>query len=129
MAKTPVILRKAQQVNIQIDKGSTFRTVLTWKIGPVATAVPKDITGYTARMQIRADVDGTIILHELTTSNGGISVGGADGKVSLLILDTASTAFTWNDAVYDLELIDTPGTGDVRRLLYGDVEAFNEATK
>ena len=88
----------------------------------------RQLTGYTARMQIKADIDSTNVLHLLTTEDGGISIDGVNGKISLYISDTDSTAFTFNDAVYSLELIDTGDTGDVRRLVYGEVETFNEVT-
>ena len=127
MAKTIVIKRKAVQVDMQIDKGSTFRSDLIWLIGTPLT--PKDLTGWTARMQLRLDIDDTEILHELTTENGGILIDGANGKISLFISDTDSTAFDWEEAVYGLELIDTQNTNDVRRLTYGVLSAFDEVTR
>lgn len=127
MAKTPIVPRKAQQLNIEIDKGSTFRASLVWKVGE--PAVPKDLTGYTGRMQIRPDVDSPTIYHEMTTANGGISIDGPNGKISLFISDTDSTGFDWDDAVYGLELIDSAGNSDVRRLVFGDVTAFDEVTR
>jgi len=127
MAKTPTVSRKAVALNIEIDKGSTFRTTLIWMIGE--PAVIKDLTGYTARMQMRPDVDSEIILHEMTTEDGGIEIDGVNGKINLFIGDDTSTAFDWNEAVYGLELIDSGGSDDVRRLTYGNIEAFDETTR
>lgn len=123
----PTIPRKAQQINIQIDKGSTFRSQIIWSVGD--PALPKNLTGYTGRMQIRSDIDSTEILHELTTENGGIILDEPNGKITLFISDSDSTAFVWNDGVYGLEMIDTADTEDVRRLIYGDIECFDEVTR
>ena len=127
MAKTPIVPRKAQKLNIEIDKGSTFRSSLIWLIG--TPSIPKPLTGYKARMQIRTDEDSVTILHEMTTENGGIAIDEPNGKISLFISDSASAAFDWDEAVYGLELIDDADTGDVRRLVYGEIEAFNEVTR
>jgi len=127
MAKTPIVPRKSQALNIEIDKGSTFRSDLIWKEGVSET--PKDLTGYTARMQIRPDIDSETILHEMTTENGGIAITELEGKISLFISDTDSTAFDWEEGVYGLELIDTAGSNDVRRLVRGEVATFDEVTR
>lgn len=127
MAKTPIVPRKTQALNIQIDKGSSFRSALIWKINE--PAVPKDLTGYTARMQLRDSVDSNTILHSMTTENGGIAITGVEGKIALFISDTDSTLFDFDEAVYDLELIDSGGSGDVRRLVEGQVTLFDEVTR
>jgi len=112
---------------MEVDKGSTFRADLVWKVGDPAT--PKNLTDYTARMQIRPDIDSDIIFHELTTENGGISIDPLEGRISLFISDTDSTDFDWEDGVYGLELIDAGDTNDVRRLTRGFVTAFDETTR
>lgn len=127
MAKTPIVPRKAQKLNIQIDKGATFKSALIWKIGDPSVA--KDLTGYTGRMQLRESIESTTVLHSMTTENGGISIDGPTGTIQLFISDTDTTAFDFDEAVYDLELIDTGDTGDVRRLVEGDVELFDEVTR
>lgn len=127
MAKTPVVPRKAQKLNIQIDKGSTFHSALIWKIGD--PALPKPLTGYTARMQLRSSIESETILHSMTTENGGISITALEGKIELTISAPDSTLFDFEEAVYDLELIDTGGSGDVRRLVEGDVALFDEVTR
>jgi hypothetical protein len=124
---TPKISCKSQQVDICIEKGATFDSTLTWKIGDPSLA--KDLTGYTARMQIRSNIDDTTILHEMTTEDGGVILGGVLGTIDLYISDTDTSAFTWAEAVYDLELIDAGNTGFVRRFVYGDVETTDEVTR
>lgn len=95
--------------------------------GEVLYHPPVDLTGYTARMQIRETLDATIILATLTTENGGITLGGAAGTIDLL-LDAAATALLdFTNAVYDLELVDTAGV--VTRLLSGAVTLSKEVTR
>lgn len=112
------------KLNFKAKKGGTFRPVLTVRD---ANNALMDFTSYTARMQIRATVDGATVLHELTTENGGITLGGAAGTITLRITDVDTTAFAWDSAVYDLELIE-PG-GDVVSFLEGSVVFKDEVTR
>lgn len=119
--------RQSTELALEIDKGSTFRHTVTWKSGPTGSETLVDLTGATARMQIRSDVTNDTILHEMTTENDGITLGGALGTIELHISDTDSTLFAWTKGVYGLEII--LSTGDVRRLLRGKVKAFDETTR
>jgi hypothetical protein len=114
-----------RKVKLTIDQGSTFRKKLIWKAG--TPAVPVDLTGYTARMQIREKLDATAVLKELTTANGGITLGTTNGEINLYISAVDTTAFTWSAGVYDLEMI-APG-GDVKRLIEGSVVVLKEVTR
>ena len=130
MAKIPTIERRSQQVNIEIDKGSTFRAyIIINDVDDQGVKTPKDLTGYTARMQIRSAIDSDTVLHTMTTENGGFSITALDGRIDFYISDTDSTAFDFEDAVYDFEAIDSGDTGDVVRYIYGDVKAFDEVTR
>lgn len=115
---------QAGKLNLVIEQGTTFNPVLTYA-DSAGTAI--DLTGYTARMQIRLKRTSTAFLHELTTEGVGITLGGVAGTIALLISATDTTAFTFTTAVYDLELI-TAG-GIVTRLLQGSVTLSTEATK
>lgn len=119
---------QAGKLNIVIEQGTTFNPVLTYTDNSTP-AVPIDLSGYTARMQIRAQQADTAVIvgGDLTTENGGITLGGAAGTIALLITDTITTAFTFSNAVYDLELID--GSGIVIRLLTGSVTLSTETTR
>jgi hypothetical protein len=88
---------------------------------------PVDLTGYTARMQIRETVDDEDVVLELTTENGGITLGGTNGQITLLIDADDTAALTVDKAVYDLELID--GSGIVTRLVSGEITVTKEVTR
>ena len=66
---------------------------------------PVDLTGFTARMQIRSDIDSTAVIAELTTANSGIVIDNTQKTITLLISATNTALFSFTTAVYDLELV------------------------
>lgn len=95
--------------------------------GEVLYHPPVNLTGFTARMQIRETVESTTVLHSLTTENGGITLGGAAGTIALTISATDTAAFTFDTAVYDLEIIS--GSGVVTEVMSGTVTLGDEVTR
>lgn len=85
---------------------------------------PVDLTGATARMQIRAGLGGAVLL-ELTTENGGLAITGP-GTLTRTLSATETAALTWTDGVYDLEVEYADGT--VQRYLQGAVTVSREVT-
>jgi hypothetical protein len=108
----------------EIEQGATFNPILTWK-DENDTVI--NLTDFTARMQIRQSVNSSTVLEELTTENGGITLGGVLGTITLLISASDTAAYTWKTGVYDLELISP--TGIVTRLLQGTVIVSPEVTR
>lgn len=118
----------AGKVNLDVDQGATFSKRLTWKTGAsVGAAAPVNLTGYTARMQIRQSVDASAVMLELTTANGGITLGGAAGTIDLLATAAQTAALRAGRAHYDLELVSAGGV--VKRLTYGTVTISPEVTR
>ena len=108
--------------NIICEQGATFQRNLLWQ----SNGVPNDLTGYTARMQVRTDYASTTIVVELTTENSRISLGGTAGTIALTIPATITAALTPAVYVYDLELI----IGSiVYRLVQGKFSVNPEVTK
>lgn len=88
---------------------------------------PVDLSaGWTARMQLRESVDSTTFLWEMTTENGGISLG-ADGAVNLTILPINTADFDFTTAVGQPELISP--TGEVTRLASIQFSLNKESTR
>lgn len=71
---------------ITIVQNGTFRKRLVWKAG--TPKVPVDLTGCTARAQIRPDYNSDVqLIEELNTTNGGLTLGGVDGTIDFYISD------------------------------------------
>jgi hypothetical protein len=109
-------------VNFVCPQGATFRRTLTWKIGHN----PINITGYSARMQVRETHESSNVLISLT-SNSGITLGGSAGTIALYISNTETSNIRAGLYVYDLELI-SPNT-DVTRLIEGKFDVTPEVTR
>lgn len=88
---------------------------------------PKNLTGYTARLQIRPKLDSTEILLELTTENAGIVIDNVDKTISLYISAINTAIIDWTSGVYSLELVSS--TGVVETILNGDVVVKREVTR
>ena len=109
-----------------------------WEIDGVAV----NLTGYTARAQIRTAFNSATSLASWTTENGKIVLGGALGTVTLVVSDT-ETAALWVAGLalcgridgrgaymlgyFDLELI--PPSSAVRRFIQGEAWIIPEATQ
>lgn len=116
----------AGEYDLTMEQGATFDRLLTYKPDGVN---PADLTGYTARMQVRkrlATPDPPML--ELTTENGRITLGGAAGTIRLYVTDEDTMSeLEGRRGVYDLEL-QTPG-GEVIRLLEGTVTIDPNVTR
>ena len=98
-----------------IEQGATFQQVLTLKD---SSGTLINLTVFTSgEMDLRANPESDTAIVTLTTANGGITLGGSAGTVTLLISATNTANLTAQDGVYDLEI--TSGTGVVSRLLEG----------
>ena len=113
-------------IDLDVYKGSTFVKIIQWKTGTPPVAV--NLTGCTARMQIRKAVNDTTVLDTLTTENGKLVIHEPlNGKFKIVISAATSTAYTFTSAVYDLEIIFTDGT--VTRVIEGCLIAAPEVTR
>lgn len=111
----------AGKYDIVIEQGATFSRVITWKD---ASGTPVDLTGYSARMEVRNSVaSGQPIL--ALTSGQGITLGGTAGTITLSISAVDTAALDFSNARYDLELVQG---SNVKRLLKGTVTLDREYT-
>lgn len=112
------------KVKLTIYQGATFRKRFTWK---TAGDAPINLTGCTARMQVRPDTSSPFVLLDLTSGNGRITLGGAAGTIDLHLTAVETAALAWDGGVYDLEIEDA--SGGVTRLLSGSVKVSPEVTR
>jgi hypothetical protein len=113
----------AGTLDFTIEQGATFNLLLTWKID----GTPVNITNWTARLAARVDVEDSEVILSLTTSNGGITLGGAAGTISLNQTATQTALLPAGTYVYDLELISAVGA--VTRLVQGELDISPEVTR
>lgn len=114
------------RVPLRIQQGATFRRRVTVA---AASGDPVDLTGFTARMQVREDYPAETVMLEASTDDGRITVDGPAGVLWITVPPTATAALPrYGFGVYDLELV-SPDGGDVRRILEGDVEVTPEVTR
>lgn len=66
---------------------------------------PVNLSNYTARMQIRSDIDSDSVIYELTTENSGIVFDTTLKTITLNIPASNTAQFDFESAVYGLELI------------------------
>lgn len=108
-------------LDLDCYQGASFDYTLTWKTN--GTAV--NLTGYSARMQVRQTADATATV--LSISNGsGITLGGTAGTVLLEASATTTAALTAGQYVYDLELV---SGAYVTRLVEGNFVIYSEVTR
>jgi hypothetical protein len=119
--------------NIVSDQGATFAQTLTWKD---ANGTAINLTGYTARMQVREKYSSVHAVLSLTTENGRIALGGSAGTIALAVSAADMAALSIPDApgsppakslVYDLELV--AAGGQVTKLLMGTFTVRREVTR
>lgn len=109
---------------LYLYQGATFTRTITWKDEGGALV---DLTGFAARLHMRETIDSAAAFLTLTTENGGITLGGVAGSITLLASATDTSAITVTQGVYDLELV--AGNGTVTRLLEGLVAVVREVTR
>lgn len=112
------------ELDLVITQGATNRYSLRWKAGEA----PVDLTGYSARMQVRrgkSSQDAWLTL----TSPSGVQLT-SDGLITVVIAYAATEGELWDarDAgVYDLEL--TSPSGERTRFASGAVRVSHEVTR
>lgn len=109
--------------NMVCPQGSTFNQEMTYSIN----AVNVNLTGYTARMQVRDKHTSTSAVISLTTENSRITLGGSAGTITMSISAADTALLTPKTYVYDLELIS--GGGEVTRIIEGKFVVTPEVTR
>lgn len=88
---------------------------------------PVNLTGFTARLQIRAKLDDATVIKELTTENSGIVIDNTAKTIRLYINATDTASLNFTSAVYSLELVS--GGGEVTQLVNGNFTLVKEVTR
>lgn len=105
-----------------IEQGTTWTR--RWRITDPTNGTPRDLTEWTARAQVRAQITDAATLFEF--EDDGITCD-SDGYVTLAVTPVQSAAWTWRDGYFDVELVDP--TGQVARIAQGAVRVSPEVTR
>ena len=106
-----------QVVNISIEEGTDYTLSLLWT--DLSTNLPKNITSYTALLQVRATYDlSSPTLIEKSTALANIILGGSTGTIDVLFTHADTLNLLWSKAMYDL-LLTSPG-GVITKLVKGE---------
>ena len=124
--KTPVAATFIDADSFYIDADTVAQTY-TASTGLLTYFAPTDLTNYTARMTIKDEIGGTII-DTLTSAGGELIITAALGKVTITIAASVTATYTFDTAVYDLELVDDSPEPVVTRIVEGEIELCKEVT-
>lgn len=107
--------------DLTIEQGTTW--AYSWPITVDGASV--DLADWSARAQIRTSVMSPAVLYEWSTAKGNATF--SDSKVTLSLTPQETSAWTWIDAVYDIEVTDP--LGRVARIAGGRVVVSREVTR
>lgn len=113
-------MQQPSTYNLQIYQGSYFLRKFVYKIN----GSPADLTGYTARAQIRSSYAGAILATPTITIPTP-----TNGTIIFEIPATTTAALTASGGVWDMELVPPSGEDKVTRLVQGIVSISPEVTK
>ena len=106
----------SDQYNISAEQGSDLSFVLTYR---TAAGALVNLTGYTAKMQVRKNASASAAYISLTETSG-ITLGGALGTVTILVDSATLQGIQAGSYVYDLIL--NSNTGLEQKLITGTFE-------
>jgi hypothetical protein len=101
-----IVVNLAGRYDIICDQGSTLERTFVYRD---ASKNPINNSGWSARMQVRASFKSDAAVLDLSTDNGGIVLGGANGEIYVVASASAMAQLKAGNMVYDIELI-TPTT-------------------
>lgn len=120
-----------------IEQGATLSFELQYKD---STGTPIDLTGYTGRMQIRPSITSNTVLFQMNSTvrpdGTGLNFNGSNGvtppssgSIGVYISAYSSSLMTFNEAVYDIEIVSGSTYPVVTRLIEGTVKLSKEVTR
>ena len=94
----------AGQKNFEVDLNATFSFIIAYR-DENDTAI--DLTGASAKMQIRDQAGGTKLAVTLTSPSGGIVIDGPTGQITVTMTPTQTSKLFYPKSSYDLMLTDS----------------------
>jgi hypothetical protein len=94
----------AGQKNFEVDQNATFSFIVEYKDNNGAVI---DLTGSSAKMQVRDTKGGSKLAFTLTSPSGGIIIDPALGKVTTKITPTQTNKLFYPKSSYDIMITDS----------------------
>lgn len=122
----------AARYDVTIDQGATFFAGFVWSLpgvvgeSGVSVGDPVDLSGCSARMQIRAGYGKPVLVEVTTETAGEIELGGVNGSIHVTIPAGKTDLLVVRRAKYDLEVV---RGGQVVRVLAGSVAVNMNITR
>lgn len=125
---------KDNKYNMTMWQGSTFGMGI---IVQDTDGNVQNLTGFSARMQIRPSYRSGTIMETLTSANGEITVSASDGRLDLILSAERTAGIDVNLSngippktvyVYDLEIVHN-ATNTVSKILWGNLSVYGEVTR
>ena len=110
----------AVYANLSIDQGSDYQTTITVE---GSNGLPFDLTGYTARGQIRRNYTSTTAYNFTATIPNP-----TEGEINIFLDHTVSAAMKAGRYLYDVEIVQT-SSSDITRVIEGQVEINPRITR
>ena len=96
----------AGQKNFEVDQNATFSFIVEYKDN---NGLPIDLTGATAKMQVRDTKGGSKLAFSLTTPAGGITITPLLGKLTIKMTPTQTNKLFYPKSSYDVMVSDSNG--------------------
>lgn len=117
--------------NITCEQGATFVRLIEIEYPDPTdpeTYLDFDLSGFTARLQVRRTVESSTHFVNLTSGNGGIEMqpGGILNAMRIYMSDELTSTIP-SDGVYDLEI--ESASGEVSRVIRGSFTLIAQVTR
>jgi len=110
--------------DIEVDQEAYYSQLFTWKDSNLN---PQNITGFSAKMQIREDADDEDPALVTLQDGSGITLGGTAGTILVTMPASETASLPDGNLVYDLLIIDP--SNHPKRLLEGRVIVAKAVTR
>ena len=94
----------AVQKNFEVDQNTTFTFIVEYKDN---NDLPINLTGATAKLQVRDTKGGSKLSFTLTSPSGGITIDGPNGQLTCKMTPTQTNKLFYPKSSYDLMVTDT----------------------
>lgn len=113
-----------KQKNWEVDQNTTFTFQVQYTENDEVT--PINISGSTAKMQVRNTAGGDKVAVTLTSPAGGLTIDGPEGTVTVKMTPTQTNKLFYPKSSYDIMLIDS--NGNKIKLLEGFITLSRSVT-